>query len=351
MTRGRLTPAVDTITAGISDADRSRFLLTMEKTGLYPHDILCVSEYTFTDDFLAETHTALNWAEVVVIVTPYLSCLIFPQCRSGHFKIYDAHNVERHAKAQYYAASRDPVVADQLITDTIFCEAYALDVADVVLAVSRDDAASFAADYGVNTDKIRLVPNGVDVAAYDAIPLAAKRELREKLQVRDLGIYISSAYGPNVDSYQVTRQWLDQAGFSGAILILGRIVEVDHSAWPSVGFTEHWLGFVDERVKCLLVGATDFTLQIVTSGGGTNLKLFDYMASRVPILANAFGSRGITDDAWFLPVNSAEEMAAIVAARAWRSEQAANAARNAHQIAVRDFDWNAIAVRYERLLP
>jgi hypothetical protein len=93
---------------------------------------------------------------------------------------------------------------------------------------------------------------------------------------------------------------------------------------------------------------SEFCFTSCHRGGGTNLKLFDYMASGVPIVANTFGARGVAEDGWFVPVNSSGRMREMVTSRLWRSEQARLAARVAHDIAIRYFDWDAIAAITKR---
>jgi glycosyltransferase involved in cell wall biosynthesis len=165
-----------------------------------------------------------------------------------------------------------------------------------------------------------------------------------------VGVFIGSAYGPNIDSYRLARQWLDQAGFRGAVLVVGRIAEVYDDSWPKVGFVEEWCGFVESETKRLIVSAADFGLNLVTGGGGTNLKLFDYMAAKTLIIANDFGARGVAGKDWYLRAESAEDMARIVRNTEWRSRKAARSAERAYEIALRDFDWSAIVDRYRKIL-
>jgi len=350
--RRRLAPALDLVTVGVGHGDWPIFWRFAEMTALHPHDVLSASEYGFTTEFHQEVRTALDWAEAVVLTHPYLSPLIAPLCEPRHLKIYEGHNNEGRTKRRYYSKSRDRACAAKLVADTIRCESLAIDTADIVLAVSQDDAETFREDYAADPGKIEVVPNGVDVGLQDQISTEAKASFRERagLAECDVGIFIGSAYGPNVDSYRLARRWLDDAGFKGVILIVGRIAEVYDDSWPKVGFKEEWCGYVDDETKRLLTGAADFALQLVTDGGGTNLKMFDYMASGTPIIANGFGTRGVTDSGWFIPADSVEDLTKVVGARAWTSERAAGAAAHAHRIALREFDWSAIADRYRAIL-
>jgi glycosyltransferase involved in cell wall biosynthesis len=54
----------------------------------------------------------------------------------------------------------------------------------------------------------------------------------------------------------------------------------------------HWLGEVDEDEKRVAFMAADVALNPMVSGAGSNLKILDYMAHRLPVISTAFGARG-----------------------------------------------------------
>lgn len=350
--RSLLQPDTEIITAGVSQADRDLLHATMARLGRYPHDVLCASGYALTDAFLAEVDAAMAWADVVIATQPYFAGLVFPRCGAHQMKVYEAHNAELRVKRQYLSGSNDAVLASRFVAETARCEECAVSEADAIVVVSEGDAEALVEDYGADPAKITVVANGVSVAAFDAVSVQARLEFRKLsgLSGSDVGVFLGSAYGPNVDSYRLTRQWLHQAGFQGEILLIGRIADAYDSSWPQVGFRERWLGFVEDSVKQLCVGSADFALQVVTAGGGTNLKLFDYMAAGIPILANAFGTRGVNGSDWFIPVDTVEQMTRVVAQRSWAGERAKSAAKVAHDIARRDFDWDNIAAKYGAIL-
>lgn len=350
--REALPPALDVIDTMVTDSDRWTFYQALERLGLYPHDVLCIDAYSFSSRFLSEVESALDWAEVVVVSHPYLATEIFSRCSPRHLRVFEAHNVELRTKASFFATAKDRAFADSLLAAVRRCETYALETADIVLTVGDGDSRVFVDDYGVDPAKLRVVPNGVTVAAYDAIAREACDAFRIEagLSTGDVGVFLGSGYDPNVDAYKVARAWLDESGFDGTIFVVGRIADAYDDSWPKVGFTEKWFGFVDDATKHLLVKSADFAIQIVTSGGGTNLKLFDYMASGTPIIANTFGRRGVDGDGWFIPVESAAEMRDIVKMRGWRTPAAKKSAKAARSIALRDFDWDSITQRYRAIL-
>jgi glycosyltransferase involved in cell wall biosynthesis len=350
--RDTIPPALDITDTLVTDTDRWTFFQANDRLGLYPHDVLCIDTYEFSPAYLREIDRALAWCDVVVVSHPYLATTIFSRCTPLHLRVFEAHNVELHVKRSFFASARDRILADRFIDATRRCEAYALETADIVVTVGEGDSRSFVKDYGAEPAKLHVVPNGVNVSAYDAISAEMRDAFREEAGLinADVGVFLGSAYGPNVDSYRIARAWLDEAGFDGTVFIIGSISDVYDDSWAPVCFSEHWLGFVDDATKHLLVATADFAIQIMASGGGTNLKLFDYMASGTPIIANQLGRRGVDEDGWFIPVENGSEMRDVISTRRWRGADAARAANIARDIALRDFDWDRIAKRYRAIL-
>ncbi|WP_426038738.1 glycosyltransferase family 4 protein [Brevundimonas sp. DC300-4] len=343
-----LTPNFINVVCGISQADSQKMHSLFARTGRYLHDILCIEEYSFTDAFRAEVREAIAWADAVVISTPFLAPFISPLCKRTQLKIHESHNVEADAKASYLSVGRNPVMMARFLEQVRVAETLALCSADAVIAVSDGDAQRFADLYDVQASKLVVVPNGVTSADYDAVPPEAVEAMRGVLSSpAGVGLFIGSAYGPNIESYKQTRLWLDEAGFSGKVIVLGRMIEARDDSWPKVGFTENWLGFVDLETKLLLMRSADFALQIVTSGGGTNLKVFEYMAAGLPIIANNFGTRGIADDGWSLRADDVPELATLVTDKAWASLAGTAAATKAKAVVEREYDWDIGARRYD----
>lgn len=347
-TTERLAPNFTNVVCGISEPDMQKLQSLDGETGRYLHDVLCIEDYGFTDAFRTEVRSAIGWADAIVISTPFLAPFITPLCHRTQLKVHESHNVEADAKASYFDGSRNPARLTGFLDQVRAAEALAVRSADAVIAVSDADAQRFAHLYDLPARKLVVVPNGVTTADYAAVPAPAVEAMRDILSSpAGVGLFIGSAYGPNIESYKQARRWLHEAGFSGKVLILGRMILAKDESWPAVDFTENWVGFVDLETKLLLMRSADFALQIVTSGGGTNLKVFEYMAAGLPIIANTFGARGIADDGWFLPADDISELTALVAAKAWARPAGAAAASKAQAVVEREYDWDIAARRYD----
>ena len=233
-------------------------------------------------------------------------------------------------------------LSNLLLADVAYAERLACQEAHHVTAVSQGDAERFCQLYDIPDDKITIIPNGVNIPnASFQVGRGGGRTRKPPSPAR--AVFIGSAYGPNVDAYRRTRRLLHDAGFDGSVTIVGSIAGVDRSWWPPVRFSEQWLGFVSDDTKQSVLQSSDFALNLMFTGAGTNLKLFDYMAAGCLIVANAFGARGCVGSDWYVNVEDVNEMRAFLAARTWSTEDGRAQADNARDYAVREYDWDVIS--------
>lgn len=283
---------------------------------------------------LPHLHRRLRQADVVMFEHPHCIDLVRPKALAGKFVILDAHNIE---------AALPPdtgnLVARRLWAQLENCERRAMGRADLVLLCTQQDIDLAVAKYGVAPEKLILAPNGCE--AGQAVP---RRD--EKLRLKaELGlgsgpvaIFAGSHWGPNVEAAAAT---VDMAALcpDWTFLILGKAGEGVTRTLPD---NVKILGYVPDVAPYFR--AADVGLNPMFSGGGSNIKLFDYLSYGLPVLSTEFGVRGIdplddyavivTEKAGFAPA-----LAALAAAPdlAERSQAAAAMARH--------FDWDSIAAR------
>ena len=322
------------------------------RTQRIAHDILCIREYSLSENFKKEAATVIGRADVVIVSHPYLIIIAKTYAKSDAILIYESYNVEFDAKVTHFA-SIAPDQRRSYIQDVTYAEGLACRSCHYVTAVSETDAHRLANLYGINQKRITVLPNGVDISAYPQISRDDQRAFRSRLGVgpeKDLAVFVGSAYGPNVDAYKRARRILATAGFSGAVVLVGSIADADRSTWDDVDFSEIWLGFVEDDLRVAAVTCADFALQFMFEGAGTNLKLFDYMAARTLIVANSFGVRGVIEDEWCVTVENADEMRKVLEAKPWFTASGQTLVQRARDIAEKQFDWQSIAKKFDALI-
>ena len=100
------------------------------------------------------------------------------------------------------------------------------------------------------------------------------------------------------------------------------------------------LGLVTEEEKAAVASTCDFALNLMESGSGTNLKMFDYMASGIPTITTEFGARGIDDLSLFIVTKTENADQAV---SAFALEKCDDMVKRAREHAERVFDWSVVA--------
>lgn len=200
--------------------------------------------------------------------------------------IYNSQNVEIAQKA--------PVLAgrDDLMDVVRSVERTAVTASRAVIACSETDASSFLAEYSVPATKIRIVRNGVDTSAAPAVPSAKRESYKQSLGLdgRFVAIFGGSFHFPNlsaVDCILAAAERLPDVIF----VILGSVCNCPalQGAVPRNVLT---LGSVPEAEKWLAFAVSDVALNPMSLGSGSNVKMFEYAAARLPTISTAFGARG-----------------------------------------------------------
>jgi glycosyltransferase involved in cell wall biosynthesis len=213
-------------------------------------------------------------------------------------KVLNTHNIEHHLLP---ASGPRATVRAQVKR----LEEEAARLADTVCCCTKTDADFFIA---AGAASVLLVPNGIDATRFDkARPL--RSATREQLQIapdETLLLFPASKFGPNREGFEwlldiSTRHGAELLKRKVRFLVVGGVVNA-----PMKTAVLTATGRVDE-VEPYFVAA-DFALNPVFSGAGTNVKMADFIAARVPILTTEFGARGFAlkdpEDAIFFTADS-----------------------------------------------
>lgn len=203
--------------------------------------------------------------------------------------VYDAHNVEY----DYVSSECSNRLLQRIVATRMFSlEGKLAERASLILACSQEDKQRFVELYNVSSDKIVIAPNGI-------------RKVPERLTVND------SLHAATLPALR----YRNRALFSGSdvehnrkavqfiIHVLAPQLEADCSfiiKGPcGQNFQKHSQKnvFIDTSIGSIAPLAQFCTVGInpVTQGGGTNLKLLDYLAHGLPVVSTEFGIRGYHD--------------------------------------------------------
>ncbi len=227
---------------------------------------------------------ALQEADIVLSDLPYCPPIPGPWRIKPWFLI--SHNLEHKLLEQGSARQRSFAnwmrgvegAAPQTYTDIIAC--------------AEDDRAFFRAHDFQSRLSVPIVRCGVDPQLYSFAP-GMRAQMREKLDLSDddrVLVFSGSGYAPNVEALQEIKEFCDmEAEFMARngiyILVVG---SVSSEAYRSGALIV--TGPVPEVLPYF--AAADAGINMVTRGSGSNVKLFEYLAARLPVISTAFGVRG-----------------------------------------------------------
>jgi glycosyltransferase involved in cell wall biosynthesis len=286
---------------------------------------------------------ALREADIVLSDLPY--CPPIPGPWRGKPWYLISHNLEHKlleqgsARQQRYAAwmRRIEAAAPQTYTD--------------ILACAEEDQVFFRTHDRQARLNVPIVRCGVDPQLYSFAP-GMRTQMRAQLGLRDADwalVFSGSGFAPNVDAFREIKEF---CAAEAAFLADKRVYILVVGSVSSEAYREGALivtGPVPEVLPYFAAG--DAGLNMVTRGSGSNVKLFEYLAARLPVVSTVFGVRGteLTAPADYLPCSRSDlkEVIQLFISRDrvfWRSQADAVWERHKRSCDIQDLVNDAISV-------
>lgn len=161
-----------------------------------------------------------------------------------------------------------------------------------ILACAEEDRDFFRQHDIAERLVLPIVRCGVDPDAY-RVPPGTRERVRSQLGLAEedrLLVFSASRYPPNAEAVEDLRRFCrEDADFLASrrvsILVLGSVLPGPQREGAFIA-----TGRVPEVAPYL--AAADAGLNAVTWGSGSNVKLFEYLAARLPVVSTEFGARG-----------------------------------------------------------
>lgn len=245
-------------------------------------------------EFVAEARGAAADADVVVFSHPWIYPLVQDVLRrKPQLIVYDSQNVEGYLRATFLD---DGGFGTELVRHVVEWEYGLCHAADLVLACSHEDRTLFHRLYDLPYAKCAVVPNGTFTARLAPADDEGRRAAKARLGLdgRTVAIFLGSAYGPNVEAARFIisklAPWLPQVTFA----VCGGVgAALEPELMAGAGPNVHVTGALSEPDKGDYLAAADLALNPMFSGSGTNVKMLDYLAAGLPVVATPVGARGI----------------------------------------------------------
>jgi len=215
------------------------------------------------------------------------------------------------------------------------------------ICTSERDAQIYRDRFDI-TSPLIVAPNGTSKENIrDRTPNSqAARSLRETYGLETettVAMFVGSDYGPNVCAAEhvldIAAELQDRQP-NLEFLIVGTVGNVIDTTLSNVTIT----GFVDEFEAHFDIA--DVALNPMTTGAGTNIKLFDYFARGLPVVSTPFGVRGIdVEDGIHVNIATIEEFGEAINGLLDNTEHRHNIGAAAKKLVSDKYTWEEISTQ------
>lgn len=281
---------------------------------------------------------SIESSDLVILSHPYLYYEVQKYIGDKPF-LYEAQDVEYLIKKQMLPDTehREELLEQLQKVERLCCENSVL-----IMTCSDADKDALCNLYHIDPEKVIVVPNGVDVEDMSLVTMEHRLKNKQLmgLEKKKVGLFMGSGHKPNYEACEHIFEMAEELP-EVTFLIIGTacIYFQQHAEEYQIPSNVGMLGPVSEEEKKRLFSVVDFALNPMTSGSGTNLKLFDYMAAGIPVITTEFGTRGVEQKDSFL-IADVEEMPHVI--QSFQLEEQEERIRKARAVAEQEFSWSHI---------
>lgn len=264
--------------------------------------------------------------------------------------VYDAQNFEslrakevKYSNLPFYKKIIAPIYVP-------IVERIAVKLVDHVISVSHEDKELFIKKYNTDTGKITVIPSGTNIINLKS--LKDRDEVRGELDVEpeEVVIVFHGTY-----TYYTNKEAID--------LIIGYIAPKIERLYDNVKFIVagkdvprledkniKFVGFVENLHS--LLNASDIAIVPLLHGGGTKLKILDYMGLGLPIVTTKKGIEGINaknGEHAIIVDDINEKFINAIKYLINNKEERERLGANARRLAEEEYDWNKIGEKLDKL--
>jgi len=265
--------------------------------GMVTLDVTTSFLMRFTPKYGRYLSQLIKNTDVIIVTHPW----VYPFVRKAvkHLNkrpiiIYDSHNIEYKIKNSLL---NNTIVGRILAANVRKIEGDLARECDIIFACSDEDARGFLDFYKIDENKIILIPNGASIEDIDLPNDEEKQIMKNKYGFtnRFVAIFLASGgYKPNDDAAKYICQELAPSLKDIDFVLVGSVCEIFSDRYTNqLSENIKLMGVVSSEDKIGLLYASDFALNPVMEGSGTNIKVFDYIAAGLPLLTTPIGARGI----------------------------------------------------------
>ncbi|MQL51392.1 glycosyltransferase [Desulfofundulus thermobenzoicus] len=295
-----------------------------------------------------ENETLLNYykshstgADIIIFQHPYLSTLLKIYQPNVPI-IYEAHNFEQKIKKEILF--KHPRYKD-LLNIVTSIEKHLCNLSTKIICVSKEDYNNFSSI--TDPTKIEIIQNGVNTKLYQ--DHCNNDNIKKFFKGYPISLFIGSGHPPNIEAIKFIIDTLALRLPNIYFIIIGSACDFfktkkNHS-------NTLLFGVVDDDIKRILISIADIAINPMYTGGGSSLKIAEYLAAGLPVVSTKVGIRGFDlIDGEHVIVASHNEFADKIS-YLLSNHSLMNKLRNAGRIfSHNNLDWDILANKYMNIL-
>ena len=306
-----------------------------------PIDDIYISNLENKKKYIKTLKKYCNKNTIIICQHPYMFNYIKGVPKK--YLIYEAHNNEYLLKKSLFGNTKrtSPYLNQVYKLERNLCKN-----AKYIISVSEEEKNSLSKIYKINKNKIKIIPNGVNYLEAQQSKSYERENLKKELGIKSkgTGIFLGSYHKPNL---QALLKIIEMAKKNKGItfFIIGSVIynylETHNEALPKniIAF-----GKINDFEKKILIKTSDFAINPMFSGAGSNLKIIEYMASGLPIITTKLGTRGLKPSKIdVLLMNKQTTKIDIQRLKLQDTERNRKYVQN-------NFDWKNLARQYKEIL-
>lgn len=231
-----------------------------------------------------------------------------------------------------------------------FLEKFAVKFADHIITVSSEDRDLFIKKYNLSPVKISVIPSGTNILNPDSLEerYRARKEFgfeSEDIIVMFHGIY---TYLPNKEAIDLITNYI--APEIGKLYPHVKFIIAGKDVPCMERYNVRYIGFVDNLHS--LLNASHIAIVPLLKGGGTKMKILDYLSDGLPIVTTKKGIEGIEaeDGKHAIIVNAVDkEFVKAIEYLIENEDERKRLGRNARILAEKKYDWDNTGKLLNRL--
>lgn len=243
-------------------------------------------------------------------------------------RVYNAHNCETLLYRQLHPSTK----SNRLIDIIRNAEQRMLNQSDIVLYCNEGDLEAFNLLAPNSQFEAIYAPNGMT-----PIEICYRTEVKSAVQLN--AVFMGSLHLPNIDAAEFITNCLAPKFPNIIFHIIGSCIPDGN--YPS-NLIRH--GILNDSDKKRILSLSNFALNPICRGSGSNVKVLEYFAYGIPVISTSFGVRGIhaLSGTHFLEA-SMEDFGEVIG-RAIHSKKLLVEIGNAgKELALQNYTWDAIA--------